>query len=243
MTEAEENRLIIENMGLIPTIAADFRGVGVDFEDLLSAGREGLTKAARSFNPKLSNAFVPYASGRIRTAVSNFVRSEDSETNLEYDFAPSGSDRIERIYEYDHWGERGNASAISERWSRLDSSPEELSILYGEVKDKRAKFEAAFMSLSGNQRKLVTWVFLIDPVKSIAQAARELGVSYLRGVRMLNKALKTMREVISRMETNSGGNVNERLPINRPALTAASPGTRLGAHSSIGSATPSRSRT
>ena len=66
------------------------------------------------------------------------------------------------------------------------------------------------MSLSGNQRKLITWVYLIKPVKSVADAARELGVSYQQAVRMLKKALTTMRAVISRMEVNrlSGGNAN-----------------------------------
>ena len=50
----------------------------------------------------------------------------------------------------------------------------------------------------------------IKPVKSVADAARELGVSYKQAVRMLKKALTTMRAVISRMEVNrlSGGNAN-----------------------------------
>jgi molybdate transport repressor ModE-like protein len=101
-------------------------------------------------------------------------------------------------------------------------------MLYEDIRGQRQKFEAAFISLTGAQRKLVTWVFLDDPERSIAQAARELGVSYFQAVRMLKKALKIMREVITRMEsnkTNSGGK-NEMTP-HPSAVTAASPETLL----------------
>lgn len=202
MTEAEQNRLVIENMGLVSTIAADFRGGEIEFDDLLGAGREGLVKAARSYNPALGT-FSSWAGTSIRSELLHAVRSDNG---------AFGGDSIEKIFDWSAWGDRGNANAISEAWMTLESSPEELLELYEDVKDKRNKFAAAFISLSGAQRKLVRWVYLDDPRKPITQAARDLGVSYRRAVRMLQKALKTMRNVIERMEQNSGGNTANGRP-------------------------------
>ena len=202
MTEAEQNRLVTDNMGLIATIAADFRGREVDFEDLLSFGREGLVLASRSYDPK-AGRFSVWASIKIRSAIMDAMRSGPSEwypkdTNL----PPFVSDKFERIYEHDSWGDFGNAAAICETWSKLDTSPEDLSILYEGIKDRREKFTSAFISLSGSQRKLVEMVFLREMPITVPQAARELGISRFQAGRLLKKALKVMREVIVRMEDN-----------------------------------------
>jgi hypothetical protein len=82
---------------------------------------------------------------------------------------------------------------------KLDASSEELSLLYAAIKGKRG-FGPAFSSLSGLQQKLVQLVYVDDVPMSIARAALELPISYLRAVRQLNKALKTMRKAISSVE-------------------------------------------
>lgn len=207
MTEAEQNRLITENMELVPFIAADYRGGEVEFEDLIAAGREGLVKAARSFDPELGR-FSAWASTHIKNAIWGTIRSAQTAVEI----ATLVGDSIEKVAEWDAWGDRGNANAICERWLNMDASPEELGLLFEDIEDKRSRFTAAFISLTQAQRKLVAWVFLDSPTITVTQAARELGVSYFQATRMLKRALKTMREVITRMEnnkTNSGGNANE----------------------------------
>ncbi len=189
-------------MGLVTTIASDFRGGDADFEDLQSFGREGLVLAARSYDPD-SGRFSVWASIKIRSAIMHGIRAEPSEWYpKDSGVPPLKSDKIERIYEYDSWGEYGNAAAICETWSKLDTSPEDLSILYEDIKDQKEKFAAAFISLSGAQRKLVEMVFLRETPITVPQAARELGISRFQAGRMLKKALKVMREVITRMSSN-----------------------------------------
>lgn len=58
--EARE-RLITENMGLVHTCAARFRGKGADYEDLVQAGCVGLIKAADGFDADRGFAFSTYA--------------------------------------------------------------------------------------------------------------------------------------------------------------------------------------
>lgn len=218
MTEAEQNKLVIEHMDdLVPAVAAGFRGGEIEFEDLLAIGRTGLVKAARTYDP-LRSKFTTWATSKIRLEIFNAIEAAKrqwfpKETD-EILFLPD-SDSIEKIFELDTWGERGNASAICERWTKLDASPEELAILYEDIHDKRARFSAAFMSLTRNQRKLVGWVYLAESPMPIAQAARELGTSYAKTIRMLRKALKTMRAVLTRIENNntsSGGGIAKGHP-------------------------------
>lgn len=206
LTEAEQNRLIVDHMHLVKVIAAEYRGGDVEYDELLGSGREGLTAAGRSYDPDKGTAFSTWAATKIRSFISDRVKAQVSDTL-------SDSDSIERIYDHDIWGMGGNARMIAEEWESLEGglAPEDLAVRYSEIEDKQAMFEAAFISLTINQRKLIKWVFLNTPKKTLADAALELGTSYFRAFRMLKGALKTMREVITRMErkTNSGGNANE----------------------------------
>ncbi len=53
--------LISDNLGLVHACANRFRGKGIDYDDLFSAGCLGLVKAADGFRPELGFAFSTYA--------------------------------------------------------------------------------------------------------------------------------------------------------------------------------------
>lgn len=53
--------LIAENLGLVHACANRFRGKGIEYDDLFSAGCLGLVKAADGFRPELGYAFSTYA--------------------------------------------------------------------------------------------------------------------------------------------------------------------------------------
>ncbi len=53
--------LISENLGLVHACANRFRGKGIEYDDLFSAGCLGLVKAADGFRPELGFAFSTYA--------------------------------------------------------------------------------------------------------------------------------------------------------------------------------------
>jgi RNA polymerase sigma factor (sigma-70 family) len=197
LTEAEQNRLVTENMGLVPVIAADFRGRGIDFEDLLAIGREGLTQASRTFEPEFGK-FSAWASIKIRSRIQDEWKSGSH--HLLGEEPDSRSLGIEKIYEWDAWGHMGNALAIYEQWpDTFDGSPEALIGIFDEIKDKRHKFNQAFISLTPLERKLVTLTFLRDPALSLAETSRELRISYKRCRLGVERGLRKMRGVISRM--------------------------------------------
>ena len=59
--EAALERLVLDNMGLVRSIAARFRDRGTDMEDLMQIGTIGMIKAIRSFDTARGTAFSTYA--------------------------------------------------------------------------------------------------------------------------------------------------------------------------------------
>lgn len=57
----ERDRFISENLGLVHCCAAKFRGRGIEYEDLYSAGCIGLLKAYDRFDKSLGYKFSTYA--------------------------------------------------------------------------------------------------------------------------------------------------------------------------------------
>ncbi len=220
---------------LVPALANKYRGGIIEWDDLLQFGRVGLTRAAERFDPNRGNQelefedrFTNYASGGIVQEIRNAIQSEQSKhiTTEDDDDAirePIVGDHIESIYDWDAWGEFGNATAICEIWSNLDASPEDLAIRFEDIKGKRDQFRDAFKSLTGNQRKMVTMVFLREQPLSVEQAAREMGCSYFQATRILKRGLGIMREEITRMEHNKTNTqrATPTSPLPLSAFTAA----------------------
>jgi len=69
LSEGEQNRLIIENTGLVAHIAAGYRGKGVPDEDLEADGMLGLVQAARTHDPGFGVEFTTHATNRINDAI------------------------------------------------------------------------------------------------------------------------------------------------------------------------------
>lgn len=61
MNLVNRDTLISDNLGLVHACANRFRGKGIDYDDLFSAGCLGLVKAADGFRPELGFAFSTYA--------------------------------------------------------------------------------------------------------------------------------------------------------------------------------------
>lgn len=204
LSEAERNRCIVSNMDLVAPVAQKYRGGTVEWDELLAAGREGLVRAARGFNPA-RGAFPPLALASIDNAILMLIRASKSNwmpKETDGPLSPVDGDKIERVFEWDAWGDFGNSIAICEAWTVAGASPEDITIAYDLVKHRRDRFAAAFISLSSIQRKMVKACYLQDPKLTIESAARDIGISRYRASRSLKKALETMREVIKRADDN-----------------------------------------
>jgi RNA polymerase sigma factor (sigma-70 family) len=196
LTEAEQNRLIVENTGLVACIAADYRGQkGIPFEELVAEGMLGLVQAARHFDPSKAK-FSAFARHWIRGAIKQLIDRWEVFERLDGAIDPDE----DRIHEWQVWG-----VFPGEGWSSLSATPAEILEIYEEFSDKKEAIEAAFISLIPRERKMVQAHFLRQPRVGLDQIARDHRVSYKRAQEIILGAVKKMRDLVERIENNKSG--------------------------------------
>ena len=73
---AAMERLVLDNMGLVRTVAVKFRDRGTEMEDLLQIGTLGMIKAIRSFDVSRGTAFSTYAVPLIVGEIRRHLRDD-----------------------------------------------------------------------------------------------------------------------------------------------------------------------
>lgn len=74
--EAAMERLVVDNMGLVRSVAVKFRDRGTEFEDLMQIGTLGMIKAVHSFDCGRGTAFSTYAVPLIVGEIRRHLRDD-----------------------------------------------------------------------------------------------------------------------------------------------------------------------
>ena len=83
ITENTERSAFIEqNLGLVHSCAGRFRGRGIEYDDLYSAGCMGLVKAYDAFDPARGVCFSTYAVPVILGEINKLFRDEKGRAHL-----------------------------------------------------------------------------------------------------------------------------------------------------------------
>ena len=69
-------KLVLDNMGLVRTVAVKFRDRGTEFEDLMQIGTMGMIKAIHSFDTSRGTAFSTYAVPLIVGEIRRHLRDD-----------------------------------------------------------------------------------------------------------------------------------------------------------------------
>lgn len=78
MTERETNKIVSENLNYVKSVANQYRGNGVEFDDLVSEGTLAMIMAARKFDKTRGSQFVAYASPFIRKAMQQAIDKQSA---------------------------------------------------------------------------------------------------------------------------------------------------------------------
>lgn len=76
MTEREINQIVSDNINYVKSVANQYRGQGVDFDDLVSEGSLAMMMAAQKYDEGRGAKFVAYAAPFIRKAMQTAVDSQ-----------------------------------------------------------------------------------------------------------------------------------------------------------------------
>jgi RNA polymerase primary sigma factor len=121
------NRLVMANLRLVVAIARDFRGRGLEWDDLISEGNLGLIRAAEKFDPKFELRFGVYAAywikANIRFALINTAHTIRIPAHM---FSLLVRWRRAESMLCRHWG---RAPKLEDVTSVLDVSPDQKSML------------------------------------------------------------------------------------------------------------------
>ena len=74
--EVAMEKLVVDNMGLVRTVAVKFRDRGTEFEDLMQIGTMGMIKAIHSFDTSRGTAFSTYAVPLIVGEIRRHLRDD-----------------------------------------------------------------------------------------------------------------------------------------------------------------------
>ena len=86
--KTELDKLVSSNLKFVVTIAKQYRGKGVPFDELISEGNMGLITAAMKFDPSKGCKFITYAVYWIKSYINKRianVTSENAAINNIYD--------------------------------------------------------------------------------------------------------------------------------------------------------------
>ena len=73
MTEKEINKIVSENLNYVKSVANQYKGKGVEFDDLVSEGTLAMLMAARKFQADRGTDFVAYAGPFVHKAISQTI--------------------------------------------------------------------------------------------------------------------------------------------------------------------------
>lgn len=76
MKENDINKLVSENLNFVKSIANQYHGKGVDFDDLVSEGYMAMIQAAQKFDTDRGTQFVSYAAPFIRKAMEQAIEQQ-----------------------------------------------------------------------------------------------------------------------------------------------------------------------
>ncbi len=219
MLSLSRDELISNNLGLVHSCANRFRGRGIEYDDLYSAGCLGLVKAANGFNPDLGFQFSTYAvpailgeikrlfrdGGAVKVSralkeKSRFAAAEKERLTLQLNREPTVSELSEALgCDYYETAELLNIAMPPLSLTATDDEGErqiDVPVDSGEesINDSIA-LRDVISSLPSEERELITLRYYNGLTQALT--AERLGLSQVQVSRKERAILKSMRNKMS----------------------------------------------
>ncbi len=217
---AARERLVVENSGLVWSVARRFFGRGVEAEDLYQLGCLGFLKAIDGYDPARGTQFSTYAVPKIAGEIRRFLR-DDGPIKVSRGMKERAAtirrarDRLAK--------QLGREPRVGELSEAVGLSPEEIAAaeLSAEAPDSLQRETADGLPLEGlvssgdMEERIVESVALRDALSKLSererllielrffrsltqqQTAKVLGVSQVQVSRLEKKALEELRRLIA----------------------------------------------
>lgn len=218
--KAASEQLVVENSGLIWSIARRYFGRGVDPDDLYQLGCVGFLKAIAGFDTSFGTQFSTYAVPKIAGEIRRFLRDDGSVKVSRSIKERAASIKMTRQR---MTGELGREPTISELAGAMDLSPEDVAMaetatsaaesIQRETGEEGFTLEAVLTN-GDEEERIIEHIALKEAISQLAQrermvidlrffrgltqdkAAKILGVSQVQVSRIEKKALQELRKYV-----------------------------------------------
>ena len=207
--EKAAERLIVENSGLIWSVARHYFGRGLDNDDLYQLGCVGFIKAIKSFDESYGTRFYTYAVPKIAGEIRRFLRDDGS-----IKVSRTIKERAAMIYSAKSELEQklGREPKLSELSERTGFTAEEIAAAENATASTQSlEYESGddgfslkdILSDSTQEERLLEYVALREGIEALPQKEREIiKLRFYRGLTQQNTAriMQVSQVQISRLE-------------------------------------------
>ena len=163
------------NLRFVVKIAAQYRGQGLQLDDLISEGNIGLMKAAAKFDASRGTRFVNYAVAQVRQEIERAIREQNGKP-MSVDAPMNG---------------RTNMNLLSVLVN--PDSPMADRRVYSETVEQSVEF--ALRSLPERERRVVETFFGLDREReTLAEIAEDMGLKRERVRQIRDRAVRRLRK-------------------------------------------------
>ena len=188
------SELVEPNLRFVLTIANQYRGHDVAFDDLVSEGNIGLMKAASRYSPYPGKRFVTFAAPIIRDCIERYIDSHTGLYNIPHDELNSAESRRRHPVSVDApipAGSNNNFSLLN-LLENVDSPYADKNLTQEDVE---SRIKIIFNQLDERERQVMTLIYGIGTHRhTMAEVGMLLDLKRERVRQIRDKALRKLRK-------------------------------------------------
>ena len=187
------NKLIEANLRFVVSIANQYKGKGLQMDDLVSEGNIGLMKAAGKFDASRGTRFVNYAVAYVRQQIEKAISQQEGLYKLPRDVKNESAARLQSqpLSVDAPLGHRTNISLLAVLVNR--DAPLADERVHSETVEKAIEY--ALTSLDGREARVVNAFFGINQEhETMAEIAEDMDLKRERVRQIRDKAVRKLRK-------------------------------------------------
>ena len=187
------NKLIEANLRFVVSIANQYKGKGLQMDDLVSEGNIGLMKAAGKFDASRGTRFVNYAVAHVRQQIEKAISQQEGLYKLPRDVKNESAARLQSqpLSVDAPLGHRTNMSLLAVLVNR--DAPLADERVHSETVEKAIEY--ALTSLDGREARVVNAFFGINQEhETMAEIAEDMDLKRERVRQIRDKAVRKLRK-------------------------------------------------
>ena len=199
--ETAITELVEANLRFVLSVAHQYVGQGITFDDLVSEGNIGLLKAAHRYSPYPGKRFVKFAAPIVRDEIKRFVEQHSGLYKVPHDERNNAEMRRSRAVSVDApipAGSKNNFSLLN----LLENANSPYADSQFIKSDTEAGLQQVLQLLGEREREVLTLVYGIGTDRhTMAEVGSVMGLKRERVRQIRDKALRDLRKARHHLES------------------------------------------